>query len=112
MSADTTPAVEEEPVTAALDDIKGWIEELRTIREEQKKLREREDRCKRTIMADLEAANATTGTVDGEPVVAIQTRTSSSLDTARMKRELGEIALAPYLTSTTSKSLVFPGAKK
>lgn len=101
-----------ELVSVPLDEVKGWVEELAGIREQQRKLKEAEDRCRQIILADLESANATIGTIDGQPVVQIRTSIRETLDTKRLRKDLGDVALAPYLTSSATTSLVFPGVKK
>lgn len=99
------------PVAIPVDAAKGWLEELAECREQSRKLKEREDRARKQLLALLDADGATVGTIDGEPAVSIRTSTRETLDTKRLRKELGDVALAPYLSTSTTRSLVLPGAR-
>lgn len=110
---DTTPTADDEAAVAAdLAEVKGWIAELAEIREQARKLKEREDHARQVILDELNKAGATDGTVDGTVVVQIRKSTRETLDAKRLRKDMGDVALAAYLSTSTTTSLVFPGAKK
>ena len=87
-----TPPVE-------LDDLAGILENIRIAKHNAQSWRE----VAETLMADVKArvGEAEVGTVGGQPVVRHSTRTVTRVDAKRLRAELPEPVLAPYLNVTT-----------
>jgi hypothetical protein len=85
------PESPNEPV--ALDDIKGWVDVLRTVRARRAELDEVEAKARAEIEAVLGAAE--TGTVDGKPVLTWKWgKPPRRFDQTRFKAEHPDLASA------------------
>jgi hypothetical protein len=83
----------------ALDDLALILENIRIAKHNARSWSE----VAETLMADVKArvGEAEVGTVGGEPVVRHSVRTVTRLDSKRLRAELPEPVLAPYLNVST-----------
>lgn len=82
-----------------LDDLANDLETVRQAREKAKAWSTMAD----TLMAQIKdrIGDAEEATIAGVPVVRHSTRTVTRLDSKRLRAELPEPVLAPYLNTTT-----------
>lgn len=78
------------------------LDELARIEDDMKRLEAMRDHYRNTLRAAL--GDATTGVIDGEPVVTWKAQTARRLDTARLRADLPEVA-AQYETESVTRVL-------
>jgi len=92
---ETPPAL---MVNVPLDDLRLILENIRIAKQNARSWAE----VAENLMADVKArvGDADQGTVDGKPVVRHSIRHVTRLDSKRLRAELPEPVLAPYLNTT------------
>jgi len=88
------------PIVVVLDDLRADFEAVRVAKAKAKAWTEIADAALEKIKAAV-GETAEQGTIDGKPVVRHSVREVTRLDSKRLRADLPETVLAPYLKTTS-----------
>lgn len=94
------------PKPTDLDDLADTVESLQQAKREIAKWRDVEEAAASRIKERMLADSADEGALDGHTVVTWHAAERTDLDVKRLRRELGDAVLAPYMRTSVVRRLL------